>query len=189
MVEATCSRPSAAPTAAQCAISGRVDRRAVNTRYQSGGLPVQHAVKRAGAIWHRRWAFDAGVRKMRHEIEVEGKLLGGEPFIQREHKVPLAGRDEIIRVLDAGGDGGKFRRRADAYIGRARLPVLRAKRGCRPTSGIATRLDARRHRRRQLTARRLDADYHENSTHIGGFSAVSRLSRRMYMLPPPVGMR
>jgi hypothetical protein len=38
---------------------------------------------------------------MRHEIEVERQLVGGQPLEQRQNVASLRGGDEIVRVLDA----------------------------------------------------------------------------------------
>ena len=68
------------------------------------GLAVQMREQRAGAIGRRRRHFDAGARQMRHQVEVERQLVGGQALVQRQDEAASLGGDEVVGVLDAGSD-------------------------------------------------------------------------------------
>ena len=88
------------------AVRGRwaLDRVAVEPCHQAGGFAVEKAPQRPSAIGLRRGGFDSRACKMRHEVEIEGKLFRSEPFIEREHETPVIGRHEVVRVLDSRGN-------------------------------------------------------------------------------------
>ena len=65
---------------------------------------LERKPQRSAAVGLRRRSLDASVRKMRHEIEIEGKLFRSEPFIEREHETPLVGGDEVVGVFDPSGN-------------------------------------------------------------------------------------
>jgi len=53
------------------------------------------------------------LRQVLHQVQVERQLLGGEPLEQRQHVLSAGGVDEVVGILDAGGDAGEHRQLAD----------------------------------------------------------------------------
>ena len=77
----------------------RARRRRAST--SAGGLAVEHREQRAGAIRRRRRHFDARPREMRHQVEIERQLVGGQALVERQHVAAAVGGDEVVGVLDA----------------------------------------------------------------------------------------
>src|SRR5215470_12000717 len=50
---------------------------------------------------------------MRHEAEVERQVLPRQPLEQRQDVVAVGGGDEVVGILDAGGDRLQLYERAD----------------------------------------------------------------------------
>jgi hypothetical protein len=104
--------PSIAPTCSQWPDPGEV-RRARQAGHDGGGLPVQRAEVLVAAVRDRRGAGNAVPREVRHEVQVEGQLGRGEALEQRQDKAPVRGGDEVVGVLDPGGDALQLDERAD----------------------------------------------------------------------------
>src|SRR5258706_13458781 len=67
---------------------------------QSGGFAVQGPKVPVAAVGDRRGAGNTVTRKVRHEVQIEGQLRGGESFEKREHEAAVRSGDEVVRVLD-----------------------------------------------------------------------------------------
>ena len=164
---------------------GRLHRRAVDPRDEARRLAVQHAEQRARAVADRRRAFDAGLREMRHQVEVERQLFGGQALVERQHVAALRRRHEIVRVLDARRDRRLQHEPADRV---AREPGFEF-------FGGYGRVDGHRAPRRANGApvRRTcgigESAQNSKSSHIGTLSPESRLSRRTNIWPPLSGIR
>jgi hypothetical protein len=120
---------------------------------------------------------------VRHEIQVERELLGGQPLVERENVAPLQRGDEVVGVLDAGLDRRELDQLPDVVAGEPGIELF----------GRDGRVDghgsARRTKRRPKLFDRDGSAQNENRTHIGTLSVGSTLSRRMYVLPFWSGIR
>jgi hypothetical protein len=82
----------------------RIEGCTLDAHDETRGTTVEMREQRAGTVGNRCRHVDAGARQMRHEIEVEGKILGRKSLVERQHVAPALGRHEIIRVFDTRGD-------------------------------------------------------------------------------------
>ncbi len=83
----------------------------------AGRFAVQLAQKTIVLVRHRAGAGNAVPRKVRHQVEKERQVVRGEFLKQRQHETSVAGRDEIIGVLDAGGNALQFEQCSQGIIG------------------------------------------------------------------------
>src|SRR3989454_1910350 len=81
---------------------------------ETGGLAVQGSEIPVAAVGDRRGARYAVTRKMRHEVQVEGKLHCTEPLEKREHEAAVQSGDEVIRVFDPRSDALQIDQLADS---------------------------------------------------------------------------
>ena len=123
-------------------------------------------------------------REMRHQVQVERQLVGRQALIERQHEAAALGGDEVIRVLDAGGDRRQVDQRAERVAAEPRVEFVGG------DGGIDGHGKPRRARARGARgAFAISLAQNENRTHIGTFSDESRLSRRMKVAPLTSGIR
>ena len=97
-------------------------------------LVVQNAKVLVGEIRDRRRARNAVAREVRHEVDVERQLFGGQPLEQREDVAALRRGDEIVGVLDAGLDRLARNELADRIVRRATRRARLRRQAYKPTS-------------------------------------------------------
>src|SRR5207247_9224291 len=79
----------------------RAHRGAGEARDETGGLGVQGPEVLVGAVGDRRGARYAVTRKVRHEVQIEGKLRRTEPLEKRENEAAVRSGDKVVRVFDS----------------------------------------------------------------------------------------
>src|SRR5207247_2385843 len=82
----------------------RAHRGAGEASDETGGLGVQGPEVLVAAVGDRRGARYAVTRKVRHEVQIEGKLRRTEPLEKRENEAAVRSGDKVVRVFDSRVD-------------------------------------------------------------------------------------
>ena len=151
---------------------GQQHRPAIESSYQSGGLAIEKTPQRPAPIRFGRGGLHSVARQMRHQIEIERQLFRRQPLVERQNEATLVGGEEIVACSRCRRRSARTRALRPARSASARRRVLRRRRVCRQTSGVAA-LPARRSVAPVLRewALRL-RDQKVNSSHIGTLSPV-----------------